>query len=129
MFHGTDDIDFDLKQGNPSSGGFDVCTTDSDSIAEMYATRWMSPEAVVIEFDISRDATVADEDTVREVLGLDKHASSSEVFHAVDSSLQELRDAGFDAVEYTDQLPGTAETFTTTRVIQPVIEECDRWDV
>jgi len=129
MYHGTDDIEFDLEQDNPSSGGFDVCTTDDDSIAEMYAARWMSEDAVVIEFDISRDAVIADEDTVREVLGLDEWATPSEVFHAVDSSLQELRDAGFDAVEYTDQLPGTSDTFTTTRVIQPVIEECDRWDV
>ncbi|MDZ7703319.1 MAG: hypothetical protein U5L04_02400 [Trueperaceae bacterium] len=129
MFHGTDDIDFDLDETNPSSGGFDVCTTDDEEIAEMYATRWMSEEAVVIEFEFTDDATVADEDTVRDVLDLEPWATTSEVFHAVDSSLDTLRDAGFDAVEYTDQMPGDSRSFTTTRIIQPVIEECDRRDV
>jgi hypothetical protein len=43
--------------------------------------------------------------------------SPSERFHVVDTSLSTLRDAGFDAVTYTDQLPGTSETFETTRVL------------
>ena len=43
--------------------------------------------------------------------------STSERFHVVDTSLSTLRDAGFDAVTYTDQLPGTSETFETTRVL------------
>lgn len=128
MYHGTDDINFDLTSGNPSSGGFDVCTTDDDSVAEMYATRF--GPGIVIEFDYD-DAVIASEEEALEALGFDEFErgfmSTSEKFNAIDTSLPKLREAGYDAVRYEDRLPGTADSFITTRFIQPVIEECDRF--
>lgn len=135
MLHGTDYSadEFDLDELNPSSGSFDVCTTDDEDVAEMYATRFMGEFATIIEFDVARDARIADEQETLKALGYSDDEiigmTPAQKFTAVDTSLDQLRAAGFDAVQYTDQLPGSPEKFTTTRFIQPVIEICDAWDV
>lgn len=125
MLHGTDDPEFDVSSDNPSQGGYDVCLTSSWSIAEQYAVRWDSENCFVFEIDIVGDPNIADEETVREVLGLDPWDSPSEVWSKVDHSLQKFRDLGYDGIEYTDRMPTTPDEFTTTRIINPGFLEID----
>ena len=137
MFHGTDhpEEEFDLDAGNPSNGGrFDLCTTDDDAIAEMFAGRFMSPYSVptVIELEISDDANVASESEALDILGLEEEEIShpAQITGAVDDSRQKFVDAGYDAIRFRDCLPGTAEVFECTRIYnRDVVEMVDAWEV
>lgn len=136
MFHGTDfPIEkFDLDSVNPSSGRFDICLTDDDGIAEMYATRFEGMGdgvPTIIEFEID-GAKIADESTALEILGYDDIVSmnTSDVFHAIDEGRDQIVAAGFDAVRYTDCLPGTADRFECVRVYsRDAVEIVDSWEV
>lgn len=76
MYHGSDfpADELDLSDVNPSSGCLDICLTDSENVAEMYATRWPSDTATIYEFDLSADAVVADEEETLAALGVDADA-------------------------------------------------------
>jgi len=117
MYHGTDQKELDLDADNPSTGGFDLCLARSKTVAEKYATRF-SDDGRVFDLELARDADIADEETVREILDIGPDASTGQVFLAVDAGLDQLREAGYDAVRYTDSLPGSVEQNQTTRVIR-----------
>ena len=120
MYHGTDYPieEFDLSE-NPSSRCFDLCLTDDDSIAEMYATRWGGPESVptIIEVELVGDLKIASFKEAMALIGeCAEMMTTSDAFHAVDSNRAAFLAAGFDGVRYPDQLPGTAEVFECTRI-------------
>ena len=136
MFHGTDHPieEFDLDQGNPSNGGrFDLCTTDDDGIAEVFATRFHSPYSVptIVELEISDDAKIAIEDEVLDILDIDPESIShpSQITDAVDDSRQRFVDAGYDAITFRDCLPGTTEVFECVRIYsRDAVEIVDSWE-
>ena len=119
-YHGTDDTDLTLNEKNPSSDCFDICLTDDESIAWMYAERFGA--GVVFEFDVPRDLKIATTQEALEILGYDEFdqmemlCDPSALFHAFDQAGGAIKAAGFDAVEYLDQLPGDPRQFETLRV-------------
>lgn len=125
FYHGTDyGMDFDITGENPSSRAYDICLTWDSRIAEMYATRMGSFDAAVVEIDVIDDLKVCGQDEALTILGYDEDEireigwDTSRLFHIFDcpTAHRVLEAAGFDAVEYEDCLPGTADVFTCTRV-------------
>ena len=120
-YHGSD---FEvLEDENPSSGCFDLCLTDCERTAKSFATRFGS--GFVHEFYF--DGEITSQEDALAILGVDaEYLTPSDVFHAIDSGVKQLKAAGVVAVEYIDQIPGTADTYTTIRVFCPsAVEHTD----
>lgn len=131
-YHGTDDFDLDLTQTNPSSGTHDICLTSCERIAWQYAERW--GEGIVFEMWEVDDLRIASTEEGLAILGYDEidvemmlHDPSA-LFSAFDQAGDAIIQAGFDAVEYLDRLPGTPEKFTCLRVYAThKLETTDRY--
>lgn len=137
MYHGTDYPieEFELTE-NPHREGFDLCLTDCQAIAEMYATRFegMGGDGVptIIEMEIADGLKIATEREALEAIGiLDPEAMTiSDIFHAIDGGRSAIIAAGFDGVEYRDCLPGTSEVFTCTRIYKEGgVQIVDSWEL
>ena len=139
MYHGTDYSieEFDLAEENPSSGRFDICLTDCESIAEMYATRYDftgDGTPTILQVEIAEGLVIATQEEALLALG---HAiedirmmGTSDTFHAIDQSGDALVAAGFDGVTYLDCLPGTAEEFECTRIYKGgAVKIVKHWEV
>lgn len=136
MYHGTDFPieDFNLSDVNPSSGDFDICLTDCDGIAEMYATRFEGMGdgvPTIIELELASDLNICTEEDAMRLLERDPEAMTSrDIFYAIDSNRAAIVAAGYDGVEYRDCLPGTADEFTCTRIYtRDAVEILDSWEV
>ena len=119
-FHGTDDDTLTLNGTNPSSRQQDLCLTDDKRIARQYATRWGA--GVVFEIYVSLDdEEIATEEQALALCGIDADEivfmTPSEKFAAIDQlNASQVLAAGFKAVTYEDQMPGTPDRFEALRV-------------
>jgi hypothetical protein len=112
-YHGSD---FEvLEDENPSTGCFDICLTKCERTAKSFATRFGA--GFVHEFWF--DGEVTSQADALAMLGVESdYLTPSDIFHAIDCGVKQLKAAGVKAVEYIDQIPGTADTYTTVRVFE-----------
>ena len=122
-YHGTPDADFDPTEDNPEIGRFDLCLTDDEGVAEMYAKDRARCDDEARIFTVEIDQSVgylADEEEATEIAcevwGVD--SLNVWLFEALDDPavMEAIVEAGFIGVEFVDQCPGVYSEHDTVRI-------------